>query len=96
MKNVMIIAALVMAIASCTKEKPDHDQIECKRALSIQQKWADSARGLISIDTTVDVRLCEEQLHNFEHATTNVWVKVCNLTTGETLYWEYFINKTLQ
>jgi hypothetical protein len=95
MKSLIIIAAAVMAMTACTKQKPDWDQVECKRALSIQQIWADSAKGFQRADTIVDVRLCEEQLHNFEHAHTGYWVKVCSPTTGETLYWEMWINKTL-
>lgn len=94
MKNFLLIAVLVMAIAACTKQKPDWDQVSCKRCISIKQVWADSAKGFLMADTVADVQLCEERLHNFENAKTDYWIKICNPGSGELLHWEFFINKT--
>lgn len=87
-----LLVLFTLSLLSCSKVKPDWDQITCQQCISIKEKWQEPAMiNLISKDTLVNVTLCADQLANFQRLANDTLLKICN-AAGETIFYEHRID----
>lgn len=85
---------------SCTKVRPDWDQVSCYRCTTTVEKWADSLSGYMSSEVVFDGTLCDKNLENFRKAKDSIMIKNCetvydlmNETWRTQTYYKLVINK---
>jgi hypothetical protein len=91
----ILLAITTILIISCTKQKPDWDQVSCEHASIFQQSFTDTISGITIGDPVLifpqgdgDGLLCDDRLANTKRMLRdNKWEQLCDVDGAK--YWVY-------